>query len=38
MSALQSVIVLVSLTLFGFGVHDLQSWLERWDHRRHLND
>jgi hypothetical protein len=29
---------LVSLALFAVGVHNLQLWLERWDHERHLND
>jgi hypothetical protein len=38
MSTLQAVVVLVSLALFGVGVHDLQLWLERWDHERHFND
>jgi hypothetical protein len=38
MSTLQAVVVLVSLALFGVGVHDVQVWLERWDHERHCND
>jgi hypothetical protein len=38
MSTLQAVVTVVSLALFGVGVHDLQSWLERWDHERHCND
>jgi hypothetical protein len=41
MSTLPTVVVLVSLVslaLFGVGVHDLQLWLERWDHERHFND
>jgi len=37
-SIFQSVVILMSLALFAVGVHDLQSWLERWDHRRHFND
>jgi hypothetical protein len=38
MSTLQTVVTVVSLALFGVGVHDLQLWLERWDHARHFND
>ena len=38
MSTLQAVVILVSLALFGVGVHDLQMWLERWDHDRQFND
>ena len=38
MSVLQIVIVIMSLALFAVGVHDLQMWLERWDHERHFND
>jgi hypothetical protein len=38
MSTLQTVVIVVSLALFGVGVHDLQLWLERWDHARHVND
>jgi hypothetical protein len=38
MSTLQAVVVVVSLALFGVGVYDLQSWLERWDAERHFND
>ena len=38
MNALQAVVMVGSLALFALGVHDLQSWLERWDHRRHFND
>jgi hypothetical protein len=38
MSALPAVVVVVSLALFALGVHDLQSWLERWNHERHFND
>jgi hypothetical protein len=38
MSIFQNVVVVVSLALFAVGVHDLQLWLERWDHRRHFND
>jgi hypothetical protein len=30
--------MVVSLALFAVGVHNLQLWLERWDHERHLND
>jgi hypothetical protein len=30
--------MVLSLALFAVGVHDLQSWLERWDHGRHFND
>ncbi len=38
MSTFQYLVILVSLALFAFGVHDLQLWLERWDHKRHFND
>jgi hypothetical protein len=38
MSTLQAVVTVVSLALFGVGVHDLQLWLERRDHERHFND
>jgi hypothetical protein len=38
MSALQTVVTVVLLALFAVGVHDLQLWLERWDHARHFND
>lgn len=38
MSTLQYFVTVVSLVLFGVGVHDLQLWLERWDHERHFND
>jgi hypothetical protein len=38
MTTLQAVVIAVSLALFGVGVHDLQLWLERRDHERHLND
>jgi hypothetical protein len=38
MTTIQAVVIVVSLALFGVGVHDLQVWLERWDHRRHFND
>jgi hypothetical protein len=38
MSTLPAVVILVSLAFFGVGVHDLQMWLERWDHDRHFND
>ena len=32
MSTFQNVVIVVSLALFAVGVHDLQLWLERWDH------
>ncbi len=38
MSTLGAVVIAVSLALFAVGVHDLQLWLERWDHERHFND
>ncbi len=38
MSTVEAIARVVSLALFALGVHDLQSWLERWDHRRHCND
>ena len=38
MSIVQIAAVVISLALFAVGVHDLQLWLERWDHERHFND
>ena len=38
MSIIPLVAMMASLALFAVGVHDLQSWLERWDHERHFND
>ena len=38
MSTVQTVVIVVSLALVAVGVHDLQLWLERWDHERHFND
>jgi hypothetical protein len=38
MSAVQTVGTVMLLALFAVGVHDLQLWLERWDHVRHFND
>ena len=38
MSTLQSVVIVASLVLFAVGVHDLQLWLERWNHERHFDD
>jgi hypothetical protein len=38
MSILLAVVIVVSLALFGVGLHDLQVWLERRDHGRHFND
>jgi hypothetical protein len=38
MSTVQPVVIVVSLALVAVGIHDLQSWLERWDHERHFND
>lgn len=38
MSAIPTVVTVVSLALFGVGMHDVQAWLERWDHERHFND
>jgi hypothetical protein len=37
-SILLVVVIAMSLALFAVGVHDLQSWLERWDYARHFND
>jgi hypothetical protein len=28
----------VLMALTAIGIHDLQAWLERWDHNRHLFD
>ena len=38
MSVLQTIVIVMSLALFAVGVHDLQLWLERWDHTRHFDD
>lgn len=38
MSTLHAVVIVVSLALSAVGVHDLQLWLERWDHERHFSD
>ena len=38
MSTLPALVIVVSLALFAVGLHDLQVWLERWDHQRHCND
>jgi len=38
MSAPLAVITGVSLALVVVGVYNLQSWLERWDRERHLED
>jgi hypothetical protein len=38
MSTLQTVVTVVLLALFAVSLHDLQLWLERWDHERHFND
>jgi hypothetical protein len=38
MNSLHTIVIVVSLALFAVGVHDLQLWLERWDHERHFND
>jgi hypothetical protein len=37
-STLQAVVIVVSLALLAVGGHNLQLWLERWDHERHFND
>ena len=38
MSAFENVVTVVSLAFFGFGMHNLQLWLERRDYERHFND
>jgi hypothetical protein len=38
MSTFQNVVIVLSLALSAVGVHNLQLWLERWDHQRHFND
>ena len=38
MSTLHAGVIVVSLALSAVGVHDLQLWLERWDHERHFSD
>ena len=38
MSTFQTVVTVVFLALFAVGVHDLQFWLERWDHERRFHE
>jgi hypothetical protein len=38
MSTFQNILIVVFLVLFAFGLYDLQSRLERWDHKRHFSD
>jgi hypothetical protein len=38
MSTFQAAVTAPSMVLFAVGVHNLQSWLERWEYRHHVND
>jgi hypothetical protein len=38
MSTLMTVFTVGLAALTAVGVHDLQAWLERWDHDRHVQD
>jgi hypothetical protein len=38
MSPLLVVCLAVGSLLAGLGLYDLQTWLERWDQRRHADD
>ena len=38
MSPLLVTCLAVGMPLAGFGLYDLQTWLERWDQRRHAED
>jgi hypothetical protein len=38
MSGLLAVVTGAVLALIAVGVYNLQTWLERWDHQRHLED
>lgn len=38
MNALAIVCASVLIVLAGTGLYKLQSWLENWDHNRHLQD
>lgn len=38
MSALLLVLVVISALLTALAVHELQTWLERWEYERHAQD
>ncbi len=38
MSALLLSLVMISALVTAFGVHELQTWLERWEYERHAQD
>jgi multisubunit Na+/H+ antiporter MnhG subunit len=38
MSAFLILLGAVLVVLTAIGIHDLQAWLERWDHNRRLCD
>ncbi|MBP2451120.1 hypothetical protein JOF57_001005 [Mycolicibacterium lutetiense] len=38
MSALLLGLVVVSTVATAFAVHELQTWLERWEYERHAQD
>jgi hypothetical protein len=37
-TAVLAVCVVLGAALIGCALHDLQTWLERWDYDRHAND
>jgi len=37
-SAFLILLAAVLVVLTAIGIYDLQAWLERWDHNRHLFD
>jgi hypothetical protein len=38
MSPFLAVCLFLGTPLAGLGLYDLQTWLERWDQRRHADD
>jgi hypothetical protein len=38
MTAFLILVAAVMTVSIAIGIHDLQAWLERWDHNRHLFD
>lgn len=38
MSALLLVLAVISALLTALAVHELQTWLERWEYERHAQD
>jgi hypothetical protein len=38
MTAFLILVAAVTAVSIAIGIHDIQAWLERWDHNRHLWD